>query len=231
MDVNYLKRSCESLLESSKDLLGDQTSTEALKKTRLYATQVVDLLEEKECSFIDLLLKVKKESGTPLSSMEDLVDWVNLFVQIAWFDNESTDILSLTIANHNTHAILFAPVLKYLGFAARCVEIEGKEQMTMKIETLVNPNTGSVGRKYKNHEYGDREIVQTRRDMYDAFWNRQLKPRQDSHDAHLIERKDIYLANLRTTLLRDLGLFLDVQTLKCTADNERVGEILFNRLL
>jgi hypothetical protein len=231
MEVNYLKRSCESLLESSKDLLSDQTNVEALKLTRLYAIQVVDLLEEKEDSFIDLLLRVKGLHGNAISTVKELMDWVGIFVQITWFDITSGDALWIRVVDDNIYCSLLIPVLTHLGFSSRICSISKSKEWAMTIKTSIGPNTGTIARNYMNHEYGDCEIVRTRKDMFDAFWKRRLMPRHHPDDAHLIERNEVYSANLKTILWRDLGVLLDVKTLECTKDNERLGEILFNRLL
>jgi hypothetical protein len=231
MDVNYLKRSCESLLESSKDLLGDQTNIEALKKTRLYAIQVVDLLEEKEDSFIDMLFKLTGGPEAICTSIKELMDWVNVYIRITWYDENLGRGLYLIVASKEVHDLTFVPMLKYLGFSSMFITNPGK--MIMIIKPLKDAKIDSIARRYMNHEYGDYNITHVRFDLYSAFMYRQLKPRMkiDLNDVCLKEERDVFLSTLRTTIWRDLGLFLDVQTLKCTADEERLGKMLIDRLL
>jgi len=227
MDTNYLKRTCELLLESSQDLVKEENATESFKKTRLYALQIIDLLEEKEESFIDILFKSSRDRVTSLSM---LMCWINILVRSTWYTGDNY--CSIEVSSVQTYNNTFVPVLTYLGFSS---EIKNKDLIL--ITPNVNAKVGSIAHMYINHQCGDWDIVQLRRRMYEAFFDRRV----NAYNAFLVienkqkkemskEEKSAYLLNLKDILLRDLGLVLNTETYECTA-HETHGKMLIERLL
>jgi hypothetical protein len=223
MDTNYLKRACRSFLDSSGDLLNDQTNIEAVKRTRLYATQIIDLLEEDEDDFIELLCKLTHPS-LAITLPKDLVNWLKIFTHITCYTHKRK--INLIVASMELYHTIFVPVLKYSGFLSEIMEREDGV-LVMTISISEDAKVGSIDHKNINHEYGDLLMTQKKMDMYFAFMYRELRPTPNS----IMQVQDTYYAELQTSLWRDLGIRLDVKTLKCTADDERLGEIICNRLL
>lgn len=221
MNTNYLKRTCELLLESSKDLVMEENTTEPFKKTRLYAMQVIDLLEETEESFIDLVFKINHDV---VSSLDGVMLWINILVKATWYTGKNHITMNNVSFCEETRERIIVPILAHLGFSS---SLRGR---ALVIKPMIDAKVDSMAHKYINHQYGDLELIRIRHNMYEAFMNR----RASIHDGVLFgitkEAMVVYLANLKNILLRDLGLVLNTETLECTA-HETHGEMLFDRLL
>lgn len=228
MDTRLLKRTCESLLDASQDLVKEENATESLRKTRLYAMQIIDLLEEKEESFIDMLFKINHDV---VSSLDVMIRWVNILVRTTWYVGDNYTVIKISC--EKTYNNIFVPVLTHLGFSS---EVLNKE-LFVRIMSLPDAKVDTVAYKYIKHQYGDYELIRIRRSMYNAFFDRRVDTYIAFYGRGIPNVKDMtekeqqdYLSNLKGVLLRDLGLVLNIETHECTP-HETHAKMLMDHLL
>lgn len=228
MNTVSLKRTCELLLSSSQDLVNEENTTGSLKRVRLYAMQIIDLMEEKCESFVEMLFKLSLDEA---SSLNDVIRWINTLVRTTWYNGNNYVIIRVSCRKTYTQKII--PVLHHLGFWSG---VPNKE-LIVRIMPLPNAKMDTVAYKYIKHQYGDYELVRIRRNMYQAFFDRKIDPyltfyREDVPNVKSMtkEEQQVYLIRLKDILLKELGLVLNINTFECTPHDTH-AKMLMDHLL
>lgn len=218
----YLKRACESFIASSDDVKED----ERFKLPRLYATQIVDLLDEDDDIVGNYYNNVLHclyyycGPGAPKQVDAARIDnWLSKVVVSNLYNGTPLRFFSCSDSCYNRH---IKYVCAYRGFKSKYLGLtEG-----CSIEVDDNADESTWAYKYKHGEYGSKEILLVRRIIDHVSYHLEMPTSVNDIPISEIDKDFTVRQRVKKDLWEYFGIVLDLETGIARKDLKEHGRVL-----
>lgn len=217
----YLKRACESFLESSGDIKED----ERFKLPRLYATQIVDLLNEEEDiveNYYNNILHCLYYYCGPGSQRHVDAKRIDNFLARVAVSNIYDDTPFLYPCSSRCYTEHIQYVCAHRGFKPKY--ITSCEWCIIEVDDNADESTWAY--KYKHGKYGSKEIIYVRRIIDHVSCYLKMPDLVFGKPLDEIDKDFTIRQRVKNDLWVYFGIVLDLETGEAHKDLKEHGRVL-----